>query len=93
MVARRRCTLTMPDGHLCKAAPVVDGSFCFLHDPATEAAETRRLGGLRRRRENTVAQIYDLEGLDTAAGIRRVLEIVVADTPEINQIPTAGPVP
>ena len=78
----------MPDGHLCKAAPVVDGSFCFLHDPATEAAETRRLGGLRRRRENTVAQIYDLEGLDRAAGIRRVLEIVVADT--LNQPNTNG---
>jgi hypothetical protein len=72
----------MPDGHLCKAAPVVDGSFCFLHDPATagKAADARRIGGLRRRREKTIVVACDLEGLDTVAGIRRVLDIAVADS-------------
>jgi hypothetical protein len=59
-----------------------DRPYCFSHDPerAQEAAEARRLGGLRRRKESTVAVAYDLPGLDTVAGIRRVLDIVVADT-------------
>jgi hypothetical protein len=54
---------------------------CFAHDPerATEAAEARRLGGLRRRKEGTIAVAYDLPGLDTVAGIRRLLDIVVTD--------------
>jgi hypothetical protein len=78
----RHCSFTMPDGQLCRAAPLVKGNFCYLHEPAkaTEAAESRRLGGLRRRRENTIAQIYDLEGLDTVAGILRLLDIAATDT-------------
>jgi hypothetical protein len=56
--------------------------YCFSHDPerAAEAAEARRLGGLRRKKEGTIAVAYDLLGLDTVPGIRRVLEIVVADS-------------
>jgi hypothetical protein len=34
---------------------------------------------LRRRRERTVAGAYDVDGLDTVAGIRRVIEIVTFD--------------
>jgi hypothetical protein len=62
-------------------APQHDRPCCFAHDPerATEAAEARRLGGLRRRKEGTIAVAYDLPGLDTVAGIRRLLDIVVTD--------------
>jgi hypothetical protein len=58
-----------------------DEPYCFWHSPehATEATEARRLGGLRRRREKTVGAVYDLEGLGSVNGIRRVLDIVVAD--------------
>jgi hypothetical protein len=61
-------------------APLVDRPY-FSHDPerAAEAAEARRLGGLRRRKEGTIAVAYDLPGLDTVVGIRRLLEIVVTD--------------
>jgi hypothetical protein len=86
----RHCSFTMPDGQLCKAAPLVKGNFCYLHEPAkaTEAAESRRLGGLRRRREKTITQIYDLEGLDTISGILRVLEIAVTDALHLeNSVP------
>jgi hypothetical protein len=71
----------MPDGHACRAGPQRERPFCFVHDPerVEEAAEARRLGGLRRRREGTVAVAYDLPGLDTVEGIRRVLDIVVTD--------------
>ena len=62
-------------------APLRDRPFCFAHDPerATEAAEARRLGGLRRRKEGTIAIAYDLPGLDSVEGIRRLLDIVVTD--------------
>lgn len=55
---------------------------CFWHDPAhaTEAAEARKLGGMRRRKEGTVSGAYDFDGLDTVAKITRLLEIAVVDT-------------
>ena len=71
----------MPDGRQCRAGPQLDRPYCFAHDPerASEAAEARRLGGLRRRKEGTIAVAYDLPGLDSVAGIRRLLDIVVTD--------------
>jgi hypothetical protein len=62
-------------------APLIDGPYCFSHDPerAADAAEARRVGGLRRRKEGTIAVAYDLPGLDSVVGIRRVLDIVVTD--------------
>ena len=38
------------------------GSHCFWHAPdkSDEAAKARRLGGLRRKRERTIAGAYDL---------------------------------
>jgi len=58
-----------------------DGDHCFWHSPdhTEEAAEARRLGGLRRRRERAVAGAYDVGVLDTVAAIRRVIEIVTID--------------
>ena len=81
MVARRSCTFEMPDGRACRAGPQRDRPYCFAHDPerAEEAAEARRLGGLRRRKEGTIAVAYDLPGLDSIAGIRRLLDVVVTD--------------
>jgi hypothetical protein len=81
MVIGRRCTYPKTDGQPCQMAPLRDRPYCFAHDPerAEEAAEARRLGGLRRRREGTIAVAYDLPGLDTVAGIRRLLDIVVTD--------------
>jgi hypothetical protein len=81
MVIRRRCAYAKSDGEPCAMAPLHDRPYCFAHDPerATEAAEARRLGGLRRRKEGTIAVAYDLPGLDSVAGIRRLLDIVVTD--------------
>jgi hypothetical protein len=71
----------MADGRRCRAQPVGKGKFCFWHSPdaAAEAAEARRLGGLRRRREKTVAGAYDVAGLASIEAIRRVLEIATLD--------------
>jgi hypothetical protein len=81
MLIRRRCAYAKADGQPCAMAPLHERPYCFSHDPerASEAAEARRLGGLRRRKEGTIAVAYDLPGLDTVAGIRRLLDIVVTD--------------
>jgi hypothetical protein len=81
MVIGRRCAYAKADGQPCQMAPLRERPYCFSHDPerAEEAAEARRLGGLRRRKEGTIAVAYDLPGLDTVAGIRRLLDIVVTD--------------
>jgi hypothetical protein len=52
-----------------------------MHAPeyAQEAQEARRLGGLRRKREVTVAGAYDFEGLETVPHLRRLLEIAAMD--------------
>jgi hypothetical protein len=62
-------------------APLHDRPYCFSHDPerAAEAAEARRIGGLRRKKEGTIAIAFDLPGLDTVAGIRRLLQIAATD--------------
>jgi len=82
VVSRRTCMFTMPSGDRCKAAPLREGQYCFVHDPdhAEEAAEARRLGGLRRKREKTVAIAYDFQGLESVEQLRRVLEVAILDT-------------
>jgi hypothetical protein len=81
MLARRQCIFVMADGRACRAGPQLERPYCFAHDPerAAEAADARRMGGLRRRKEGTIAVAYDLPGLDSVAGIRRLLDIVVTD--------------
>lgn len=80
MVARA-CTGTRPDGTACRSTPQRDSAYCFWHDPVKEeeAAEARRLGGLRRRREKAVAGAYALESLTTTDAIRRLLDIATLD--------------
>ena len=59
-----------------------DEEFCFWHSPehAEEAAEARRLGGLRRRKERITEGAYDFEGLESVTQIRRLLEVAAVDT-------------
>jgi hypothetical protein len=61
---------------------MADNDHCFWHAPehAEDAADARRLGGLRRRRERTVQSAYDLAGLATVPDIRRVLDLALLDT-------------
>ena len=56
--------------------------YCFWHSPshAEEVDEARRLGGLRRRKERTVAGAYEFGGLATISDIRRLLEVATIDT-------------
>ena len=75
------CAHQHPDGRPCGARPLRKGRFCWWHDPekSAEADEARRLGGLRRRREKTVATAYDVGGLGDVPSVRRLLEIAILD--------------
>jgi hypothetical protein len=81
MVLNRICTFRKQDGERCRSTPMRDSDFCFWHDPdhAEEAEQARRLGGQRRRREKITEGAYDLEGLDTVEGIRRLLQVALLD--------------
>jgi hypothetical protein len=76
------CAGTQRDGRRCGAPPIRGDRFCLFHSPEREdeAAEARRLGGLRRKRERTVVGAYDLEGLASVPALRRLLEVVAIDT-------------
>jgi len=82
IVRERACQAVKGDGKHCEAAPLSGEDHCFWHSPkhAEEVAEAGRLGGLRRRREKTVAAAYDLDGLSSVDQVRRLLEIAVTDT-------------
>lgn len=69
-------------GERCRALALRDPDFCVFHDPehAESVAEGRRMGGLRRRREGTLAAAYDFDGLATVHELRRLLEIATLDT-------------
>jgi hypothetical protein len=71
----------MPGGRDCGAPPGRDSTFCFWHDPdkADEVAEAQRLGGVRRKRERTIAAAYDFTGLGSIDAIRRILEVATTD--------------
>ena len=82
VVKARACGALNENGEPCGQAPIQGNEFCFWHSPehAHEAADARRLGGLRRRKERTVAGAYDFEGLETVSHIRRLIEVAVVDT-------------
>lgn len=44
-----------------------------------EAAEARKLGGIRRRREQTLSVAYDFVGLGSTESIGRIIEIATLD--------------
>jgi hypothetical protein len=91
-VVRRICQARRADGQPCRAAPLLDRDFCAVHDPANAEAmaEARRLGGLRRKREVTLAGAYDFAGLTSVPQLRRLLEVAAFDVLSMdNSIPRA----
>ncbi|MDP3767772.1 MAG: hypothetical protein U1B78_02595 [Dehalococcoidia bacterium] len=80
-MVRAACSFAKQDGERCRSFALESG-LCFWHDPAheTEAAEARRLGGLRRRKEKAVEGAYEIEGLEDVGQVRRLIEIAALDT-------------
>jgi hypothetical protein len=92
MARARSCTYQHADGRPCRAPPLEASSRCYWHAPekAEELAEARRLGGLRRRKEKTVAVAYDLVGLRSVTDIQRVLDILLIDALSLENTPARG---
>lgn len=65
------CRFHKDNGEPCRATPMRGEEYCFWHHPehAEEAAEARRLGGLRRRKEKITEGAYDFEGLESVTQI------------------------
>ena len=72
----------MDSGEPCRASALRGDEYCLFHSPARqeEVEEARRVGGLRRRRERTIAAAYDFQGLRSISDLLRVLESTVSDT-------------
>lgn len=89
MVLNRTCRAVAESGKQCRSASLRDDEFCFWHSPAhaDEANEARRLGGLRRKRERTVAGAYEFDGLESLPAIRRLLEIATLDALSLDNSP------
>jgi hypothetical protein len=81
LVADRTCKARSENGDPCRQAALRESDFCFWHSPdhAEEAAEARRLGGLRRRKEKVTSGAFEFEGLGTVDQVRRLLEIAALD--------------
>ena len=82
LMSERTCMAITEKGKPCRQAPLRGEQYCFWHASQTseEAAEARRLGGLRRRKESITSAAYDFEGLDDVSKIRRLLQIAATDT-------------
>src|SRR5450759_1555962 len=81
-MVNRGCSFEMPDGLACRAPALRGKTVCYWHDPdkAEEAAESRRIGGLHRRKARSVATIYDFSGLRTVESAQRLLETAAIET-------------
>lgn len=81
MKPERGCGARNQQGQPCRQPPLRDGDFCFWHDPehADAAADARRLGGQRRRREGTLSGAYEFKGLESPEDLKRILEIAAYD--------------
>lgn len=92
MVRARSCTYEHEDGRPCRAPPLRSGSRCYWHAPEKggELAEAQRLGGLRRRKERTVAAAYDVGGLRSLADIQRLLDVLAVDALSLENTPARG---
>jgi hypothetical protein len=96
LVASRACKATTNAGRQCAAPPLRDGDFCRLHDLdlAEVVQEARRLGGIRRKRETTLAVAYEFDGLRTIDDIQRFVEVAGYDAigldPSVNKVRAMG---
>ena len=82
MVTRRLCAFRKPSGEHCHSPPLMNNEFCRMHSPEhiKEVQESRRLGGLRRKRESTISNAYQFKSLNNINGIRRIVEVAIMDT-------------
>jgi hypothetical protein len=78
---KRRCAAKNKHGEPCGFQPMRDNDLCWHHDPENEEAaqDARRLGGVRRKRESTLAGAYEFEGILVDGGLARFIDIAAWD--------------
>jgi hypothetical protein len=74
---KRTCKGTNERGEACAQAPGSDRDYCFWHDPELEKEreEARRAGGIARRRELVLREVYGIEGADGLADAGRMIDL------------------
>ena len=79
---KRRCKAENRSGDPCGFQPMLESDLCWVHDPENEEAaqEARRLGGVRRKRESTLAGAFEFDGILAPGGLARYVEIMASDT-------------
>lgn len=91
---KRRCKAKNKRGEPCGFSPLVDNDLCWAHDPENEAAaqEARRVGGIRRKRESTLAGAFDFTTIEAEGALVRLTDIAVFDAlaldPSMNKVRT-----
>ena len=86
----RACDYIKPSGQVCGAPPLRGGRFCFWHssERSEDVKQAQRLGGIRRKREKTVALAYHVDGIRDVEQARRILEIALVDSLSLdNSVP------
>lgn len=79
---QRRCKArVLTTGEDCRQSPLRERDYCYWHDPENEEAaqEARRHGGLRRKRESTLAGAYDFDGITSEGALARLLDVAAYD--------------
>lgn len=86
----RGCAYIKPSGQSCGAPPLRGKRFCFWHtaERSDDLKQAQRLGGVRRKREKTVALAYHVDGIRDVEQALRVLEIALIDSLSLdNSVP------
>jgi hypothetical protein len=82
MTSKHRCAGHTATGEPCAAQPLRDARFCYFHDPdlADDREKAQHLGRARRRRDASLATIYEFSSLATPEGKAQLLDIAARDT-------------
>lgn len=77
----RHCVAIAASGQPCKAAPLLDEPYCHLHHPdhKEQTDAMRRARGQRDKKEAALVLAYNLQSLESPAGMRRLLDLATQD--------------
>ena len=76
------CQFVKDTGEPCRAPALSGEEFCRFHSPdhTEEVAESRRVGGQKRRQQKAVVEIFNFRGLRNVSDIQDLLESISIDT-------------
>ena len=78
----RHCTALNERGEPCRTPPIKDDAdLCFWHHPdyTVQAEQARKSGGAARAREYALRYVYQIESLDNAERILRLIDFATGE--------------